>query len=99
MKRKFPNDFGQKREADRMGGSGSGLWYRWNTKPTVEGYRSLDVREWHRQQLLRPGIWFTTSWSNHHGEQVASVNVRVQDAGVTLHYGYRRGEASWQNIE
>jgi hypothetical protein len=37
-----------------MGGPGSGLWYRWNTKSTVEDYRSLDVREWHREGLLRP---------------------------------------------
>jgi hypothetical protein len=82
-----------------MGGPGSGQWYRWNTKPTVGDYRCVDVRDWHRQRLLRPGVGFTTSWSNHQGDQIASVNVRVQDAGVTLCYGYRRGEAPWQNIE
>jgi hypothetical protein len=65
----------------------------------VEDYRNLDVRVWHRRRLLRLGVWFTTRWSNHHGEHVASVNVRVQDAGVTLHYDYRRSEAPWQTIE
>jgi hypothetical protein len=98
MSEKFPYDFGENLK-ETMGGVGSGYWYRWDAKPTVEDYGNLDVRVWHRQRLLRAGVWFTTSWSTLHGKQVASVNVRVQDAGVTLHYGYRQGEAPWQNIE
>jgi hypothetical protein len=82
-----------------MGGLGSGQWSRWNTKPTVENYRRLDERVWHRWQLLRPGVWLTKGWANHQGNQIASVNVRVQDAGVSLYYSYRRGEAPWRNIE
>jgi hypothetical protein len=82
-----------------MGGAGSGQWYRWNTKLTVENCRFLDVREWHRQQLLRPGAWFMTSWSNHQRETIASIGVHVQPGRVLLSYRSRRSGEDWQDVE
>ncbi len=33
------------------GGVGSGNWYRWNKRATVEDCRSVDVRRWYREML------------------------------------------------
>jgi hypothetical protein len=55
-----------------MGGFGSGLWSRWSTKPTVEDYRSLDVRQWHREGLLHPGLRFVVTWRNQEGQETAT---------------------------
>jgi hypothetical protein len=82
-----------------MGGPGSGRWYRWGTKDTVDGCRHLDVRTWQRGNLLHPGIWFTTSWSNRQGEVVASIGVRVQHRRVLLSYRSRRSGEEWQDVE
>jgi hypothetical protein len=49
--------------------------------------------------LLRPGIWFTTSWSTRQGEAVASIGVRVQHGRVLLSYRVRYGEDAWQEID
>jgi hypothetical protein len=67
-----------------MGGPGSGRWYRWDTKPTVEHYRSLDVRDWQRQGLLCPELRFIVSWRNQAGETTASVGVTVMLGAVEL---------------
>ena len=42
-----------------MGGVGSGTWYRFNKKTTVEECRSLDVRRFHREGLLKSGTMFS----------------------------------------
>jgi hypothetical protein len=77
-----------------MGGPGSGQWYRWDSKPTVENYQSIDVREWQRQGLLRPELRFIVSWRNHAGEMTASVGVTVMLGAVEL--SYRRHEEPLQ---
>lgn len=82
-----------------MGGSGSGRWYRWDAKDTVEGCRRLDVRVWQRGGFLRPGRWFSWAWWNREGVQVASIDVQVLQAQVRLSYRVRRGSESWQKIE
>jgi hypothetical protein len=71
-----------------MGGPGSGQWHRWNTTSTVEGYRSLDVRQWHREGLLRPMLWFVVSWCNQEGQDTASLGVTTLHDGVELAYRY-----------
>ncbi len=38
-----------------MGGRGSGLYYRWSKKGTVEGHQRLDVMALHRERRLQPG--------------------------------------------
>jgi hypothetical protein len=51
-----------------MGGVGSGSWYRFDKKTTVDECRSLDVRRLHRQGLLKPGRVFAWSWSRQDGD-------------------------------
>jgi hypothetical protein len=71
-----------------MGGPGSGQWYRWDTKPTVEHYRSIDVREWQRQGLLCAGRRFIWAWWDPHGQQTGSVSVAIVEDAVELSYHY-----------
>ncbi|MDQ4078077.1 MAG: hypothetical protein M3220_17740 [Chloroflexota bacterium] len=63
-----------------MGGSGSGNWYRWDKKTTVEACRHIDAARWQREGILRaevhhPGAW---GWTDAHtGEQTASLVYEV----------------------
>jgi len=82
-----------------MGGPGSGRWYRWDTKRTIEGHPSLDVRAWQREQLLRPGMSFLTHWSDARGKRLASISVQVQHGQVLLSYRRRRTREAWQEVE
>jgi hypothetical protein len=60
-----------------LGGIGSGSWYRFGTKTTVEECCSLDVGVLNRNGLLKPGCSFTASWFGA-GREVSSI------AGVVL---------------
>jgi hypothetical protein len=60
-----------------LGGKGSGSWYRFGTKTTVEKCCSLDVGVLNRKGLLKPGRSFTASWFGA-GREVASI------AGIVL---------------
>ncbi len=58
-----------------MGGSGSGNWYRWDKKTTVEACHSLDTNRWMREGILTPNIWQQGGWvwtDAHTGEQVVT---------------------------
>jgi hypothetical protein len=71
-----------------MGGPGSGQWYRWNRKDTVEEHQALDIRLWQRRGWLRPGTCF--SWNG--------VTVQVQSGRAHMSYRLRRGIAEGQNV-
>ena len=65
----------------------------WHVK--AEHCRRLDVRRWHRDGLLRPGI--STSWiwtDSETGERLASIGFRVTDHHVTLSYSINDVPAS-----
>ncbi len=64
-----------------MGGLGSGRWYRWDSKDTVESRQSLDIREWQRRAWLHDGMRFW--WDG--------ISVQVQPGVVRLSYRLRRG--------
>lgn len=77
-----------------MGGSGSGNRWRYGTKSTTDDYRSLDVRRWAREGMLRPGcraVW-TWRWGAH---VVGSINMRSES-------GFRGPELSsptrWRRV-
>ena len=53
-----------------MGGPGSGSWFRWDKKGTVEDHPRLDVRELHREHGIKPGDWMTVQYE-WRGEQMA----------------------------
>jgi hypothetical protein len=56
---RLPDDFGKKREVKNVGGLDNGNWYRFDKKTTTDECRSLDVRRFYWQGLLKPGLWFS----------------------------------------
>jgi hypothetical protein len=85
-----------------MGGVGSGNWYRFDKKTTTGECHSVDVRYLHREDLLKPGHWFSLRWSRA-GRETGSIQgvVSVGDLPnqVTLLYRHRRelgGE--WEDV-
>jgi hypothetical protein len=86
-----------------LGGIGSGNWYRFNKKTTVEECRSLDVRKLHREGLLKPDRLFSWSWSRG-GREIASIGALVEgDDGperLTLLFRHRSGPgADWKDVQ
>lgn len=65
---------------------GSGSWYRWNRKDTVESCQNLDINRWHREGLLSPGQSFGWSWKDDQGNEKGSISVRVLSDAVELFY-------------
>ncbi len=65
-----------------MGGIGSGRHYRWDTKDTIEDYRTIDIRRWHREKLLIPGQSFLVKWT-HNGK---SIHVNIESQQISLSY-------------
>lgn len=55
-------------------------------KATVEGLRFIDVQDWHRRGLLKPGQWISWSWQRN-GEKSGSIAVEVESERVVLRYG------------
>ena len=81
-----------------MGGQGSGRRWYWDSKSTTEDYRSLDVRRFQRDGLLKPGQDFNWQWSRN-GEKVASIRVRTENNRIILIYRQRSGDEAWQDKE
>jgi hypothetical protein len=81
-----------------MGGSGSGNWYRWNTKSKTESQHRIDIRWLKKQNYLLPGYSGSLSWSNR-GENTGWIKFRVEGSKMVLNYRIRfRGE-EWEDIE
>jgi hypothetical protein len=79
-----------------MGGIGSGRHWRSGKKDTTEDFRSIDVRRWQRDGLLRPNQAFGWQWTNR-GKKVASINVLTESKRVILNYRHRTPGAEWQD--
>jgi hypothetical protein len=68
-------------------------------RPTCESCKSIDVRRWHRDGRLRPGQYFSWSWSRG-GEPSGNINVRTDLGAVVLMYRSRSyGDAEWKSVE
>jgi hypothetical protein len=86
-----------------LGGVGSGSWYRFNKKTTVEECRSLDIRRFQREGLLKPGRMFSWSWSRD-GRKVASIGCLVEEGHddpqrLVLLFRHRDGpNAEWEDV-
>src|SRR4051794_16859853 len=66
-----------------MGGTGSGNWYRWQKKTTVEECHALDVNRWSREGLFAPGVERSGSWiwyreRDGERENLSTVGYRVR---------------------
>jgi hypothetical protein len=65
-------------------------------RATCESCLSVDVREWHRQGLLRhAGQRFTRSWARH-GKPLGSIDVRTAADAVVLTI---KGGNEWKSVE
>lgn len=69
-----------------MGGFGSGRWYRYERKTTVEECRSIDVNKWARddRRLGHPWSW---EWPNNSGV-ISTIYVQREPDGLWLSYYY-----------
>jgi hypothetical protein len=82
-----------------MGGLGSGNRYRFKKKTTIEECHSLDIRELHREGLLKPGICFRSSWSRA-GKERASIRGFVYRDQIVLSYRHRNGlGGEWEDVK
>lgn len=81
-----------------MGGIGSGRRWHIGAKSTTDDLRQLDVRRWAREGFLAPGAAFSWRWWRN-GETVASIDVRVDPAGVRLIYRSRENGGDWQDLD
>lgn len=78
-----------------MGGRGSGRHWRSGTKATVTDLRSLDIRRWARDGLLKPGQSFGWHWMRD-GESVGDIRVHVACSEVCLDYRTRDYGGKWE---
>ena len=81
-----------------MGGSGSGSWYRWDSKTTTESQYKIDVRWMKKQGLLVPDTAGTLSWSCR-GEESGFICYRLENDRLILNYKSRQNGGEWENIE
>ncbi len=65
---------------------------------TLEGHRSLDVREMWRQGYLKPGIMATMSWSRR-GEPWGNIGYVAGTDKITLRYKYQRYDQAWEDVK
>ncbi len=79
-----------------MGGRGSGNRWRYGAKSTTDDYRTLDVRRWAREGMLRQGYWGAWQWTRD-GEAVASIQMRAEYDRVILIYRHRSGGGEWKD--
>ena len=79
-----------------MGGPGSGNRWRYGARSTTDDYRTIDVRRWAREGLLRPGYWGGWQWTRN-GETVASIQMQAEQDRVTLTYRHRSGGEDWKD--
>ncbi len=74
-----------------MGGPGSGNWYRWDKKTTVEECLTLDVSRLVQEDVIAPGLSRRGSWGwSRWGEITSSIGYRTStddhDGRFTLDY-------------
>lgn len=79
-----------------MGGWGSGQWQ--SAKNLTSDMWVLDVRRLQRDGLLAAGQWFMWRWY-HDGEEIASIQIRVNDDHVILNYRARNPERASQSLD
>jgi hypothetical protein len=81
-----------------MGGSGSGSWYRWDSKTTTESQHRIDIRRLKKQDYLRPGTIGSLSWSQGE-EETGSIRYRMEADRMVLLYRHRPHGGEWEPVE
>jgi hypothetical protein len=68
------------------------------TRPTIEGCQSLDVRQLHRKDLLRPGLRFDWAWTRNN-EPAGRISIETEHDALVLIYRFRRfGSTEWRDV-
>jgi len=75
---------------------GSGEWYRYGKKQTIENYRSLDVNWLNRRGYLMAGSRVSVHWSQAH-KFSGSLNVKAIESFLILDYKYKSDD-EWESI-
>ena len=81
-----------------MGGSGSGGWYRWDSKSTTESQYGIDIRWLKQQGYLRTGIAGSLTWSRG-GEQMGFIRYCMEENRMILDCRYRPHGGEWEGVE
>ena len=80
-----------------MGGYGSGRWYRWDKRTTLEEVHRLDVRWLKRQGYLQPGVIAPVTW-HREGRDSGSITLLCDGTALTLSYRHRVQSGDWQEM-
>lgn len=84
-----------------MGGQGSGSWYRADKKTMTGETHGLDLRQLHREGLLKPGRSFSSRWLRGERE-TGSIGGRVEGGEkpevVVLSYRHRAAGGEWEDV-
>jgi len=81
-----------------MGGIGSGSWFRWNSRKTIESQHGLDIRWLNKQGDLRSGAIGFLSWSTR-GKETGSIRYRIEETRLVLNYQHRFRGGEWERVE
>lgn len=91
-----------------MGGPGSGSWYRYDTRRTVEQCRALDAGRWAQEGIISPGRRVTGVWGwfrdAQRRERTASIQYETEcgatDGTARLIYRHSPGgRDAWQDMD
>jgi hypothetical protein len=81
-----------------MGGSGSGDWYRRNSKATVESQDKIDIRWFSRKGFLHQGIVLNFSRACQR-DKCDLIGLRVETDRLVLIYRNRQNGGQWEQIK
>ena len=76
-----------------MGGSGSGNWYRFDSKTIAEQCCSIDVRQLSRWGYLKPWLKYPLKWNNG-----SNIVIETKPGAIELFYGISRNEQPREDV-
>ena len=95
----LPNDFDKKiSKRCKMGGSGSGSWYRWDSKKTTESQYKIDIRWMKKEVYLYPGTMGALSWTCW-DEESEAISFRTEPDKLVPTCRSRQNDGEWEEIE
>ena len=80
-----------------MGGSGSGTWYRWDTRRTIDDVMQLDVRMMARNAWLLPGVKGEINWRRNN-QPWGSISYQSFINRLVLSFRYRVSGQEWGDV-
>ncbi len=81
-----------------MGGMGSGSWYRWDKKLTLNETNRIDIRYMRKQGMLKPGAAGILSWTSGN-KPSGKINYKCFEDSLILNFKFRRNSEEWESVE